>query len=154
MQAPQRMHLSEVQNSVMPSRSERPLSTSTMCISPPSRGPRKCEVYCVIGEPSALRDSRRMNTARCSRRGMIFSMPIEAMCSFGTLADRSALPSLVQTTKLPVSATAKLAAGHAGVGGEDQRAGRLALRFRQVVHVAVAGVGADRPGEHLAPRRS
>jgi len=39
---------------------------------------------------------------------MIFSMPIEAMCNFGTLADRSALPSLVQTTNVPVSATAKL----------------------------------------------
>jgi hypothetical protein len=39
---------------------------------------------------------------------MIFSMPIEAICSFGTLADRSAFPSLVQTTKVPVSATAKL----------------------------------------------
>ena len=36
-------------------------------------------------------------------------MPIEAMCSFGRLTPRSALPSLVQTTTLPVSATAKLA---------------------------------------------
>ena len=80
---------------------------------------------------------------------MIFSMPIEAMCNFGTLADRSALPSLVQTTKVPVSATAKLHAGHAGIGIEDQRARRLALRFREVVDVAVVRVGADRPGEHL-----
>ena len=62
----------------------------------------------MIGEPSALRDNSRTNTARCSSRGMIFSMPIEAMCSFGTLAERSALPSLVQTTTPPVSATAKL----------------------------------------------
>jgi hypothetical protein len=100
MQAPQRMHFSDVQNSAKPSRSDRPLSTSTTCISPPARGPRKCEVYWVIGEPRALRDKRRTNTARCSRRGMIFSMPIEAICSFGTLADRSAFPSLVQTTKL------------------------------------------------------
>src|ERR1700740_108243 len=97
MHPPQRMHFSDVQNSAMPSRAERPLSTSTTCISPPSRGPRKCEVYCVIGEPSALRDNSRMKTAKCSRRGMTFSMPIEAMCSFGTLADRSALPSLVLT---------------------------------------------------------
>ena len=43
---------------------ERPLSTSTTCISPPLSGPRKCEVYWVIGEPSALRDNRRMNTAK------------------------------------------------------------------------------------------
>src|SRR5262245_2427194 len=78
MQAPHRMHLSEVQNSAMPRRSERPLSTSTKCISPPSRGPRKCEVYCVTGEPSALRDKRRTKTARCSSRGMIFSMPMDA----------------------------------------------------------------------------
>ena len=31
------------------------------------------------------------------------------MCSGGTLAERSAVPSLVQTTKAPVSATAKFA---------------------------------------------
>ena len=79
MQAPQRMHFSEYQKSAMPSRSERPLSTSTMCISVPSRGARKCEVSCVIGEPSALRDSIRTKTPRCSIRGIIFSMPIEAM---------------------------------------------------------------------------
>ena len=79
MQAPQRMHLSEYQKSAMPRRSERPLSTRTMCISVPSRGARKCDVSCVIGEPSALRDSIRTNTPRCSMRGMIFSMPIEAM---------------------------------------------------------------------------
>ena len=36
-------------------------------------------------------------------------MPIEAMCSGGTFAPRSALPSLVQTTTVPVSATAKFA---------------------------------------------
>ena len=109
MQAPQRMHLSEVQKSSMPSRSERPLSTSTTCISVPGRGARKCEVICVIGEPSALRESMRMNTPRCSTLGISFSMPMEAMCSGGMLALRSALPSLVQTTKLPVSATAKFA---------------------------------------------
>src|SRR5512133_462501 len=110
MQAPQRMHLSDVQKSAMPSRSERPLSTSTTCISPPARGTRKCDVICVMGEPSALRDSMRTNTPRCSIFGISFSMPMEAMCSFGTFALRSALPSLVHTTKLPVSATAKLAA--------------------------------------------
>jgi hypothetical protein len=38
----------------------------------------------VIGEPSALRDSSRTNTARCSSRGMNFSMPIEAKCSVGS----------------------------------------------------------------------
>jgi hypothetical protein len=34
---------------------------------------------------------------------MIFSRPVEAICSFGTLADKSAFPSLVETTKVPVS---------------------------------------------------
>ena len=109
MQAPQRMHFSEYQKSSMPRRSERPLSTSTTCISVPGRGARKCDVICVMGEPSALRDSMRTKTPRCSIFGSSFSMPIEAMCSDGTLAPRSALPSLVQTTKLPVSAIAKLA---------------------------------------------
>jgi hypothetical protein len=65
--------------------------------------PGPAEMRGVSAKPSALRDSRRMNTAKCSRRGMIFSMPIEAICSFGTLADKSALPSLVQTTTAPVS---------------------------------------------------
>ena len=93
MQAPQRMHLSEYQKSAMPRRSERPLSTSTTCISVPGRGARKCEVICVIGEPSALRDSMRTKTPRCSILGSSFSMPIEAMCSGGRLAPRSALRS-------------------------------------------------------------
>src|SRR6202165_4342418 len=79
MHAPQRMHFSEYQKSAMPRRSERPLSTRTMCISVPSRGRRKCDVSCVIGEPRALRDSIRTNTPRCSILGMIFSVPIEAM---------------------------------------------------------------------------
>src|SRR5580698_8937654 len=63
MHAPQRMHLSEVQNSFKPRRAERPLSTSTTCISPPSRGPRKCDVYCVIGIPVALRVRSRIKTS-------------------------------------------------------------------------------------------
>ena len=79
MQAPQRMHFSEVQKSLMPRRSERPLSTRTTCISGPGRGARKCEVICVIGEPSALRESMRTKTPRCSVRGMTFSMPTQAM---------------------------------------------------------------------------
>ncbi len=79
MHAPQRMHFSEYQKSAMPRRSARPLSTSTMCISVPSRGARKCDVSCVIGEPSALRESMRMNTPRCSTRGISFSMPTDAM---------------------------------------------------------------------------
>lgn len=109
MHAPQRMHLSDDQKSSIPSRSERPLSTSTTCSSAPSRGARKCEVICVIGEPSALRESMRMKTPRSSMRGTTFSMPIDAMCRRGTLALKSALPSLVQTTNEPVSAIAKFA---------------------------------------------
>ena len=79
MHAPQRMHLSEYQKSAMPKRSARPLSTSTICICVPARGARKCDVSCVIGEPSALRDNIRTNTPRSSIRGTIFSMPIDAM---------------------------------------------------------------------------
>ena len=43
----------------------------------------------------------------------------------------------------------KIAAGHPRVGFEDQRAGRLPLRFRQVVDVTVARVGPDRAGKYL-----
>ena len=42
-----------------------------------------------------------------------------------------------------------LAAGHAAIGRQDQRAGRLALRFCQVVNIAVGGIGADHLSEHL-----
>src|SRR6516225_9792338 len=126
MQAPQRMHLSDVQNSAMPRRADRPLSTSTKCISPPSCGPRKCEVYCVTGEPSALRDNRRTNTARCSSRGMIFSIPIEAICSFGTLAEIG-IAFIGADDHATGLGDREIAAGHAGIGGEDQRTGRLAL---------------------------
>src|SRR5271168_4801392 len=115
MQAPQRMHLSEVRNSSVPSRADRPLSTSTMCISPPARGPRKCEVYCVIGEPSALHDKRRMNTARCSSRGMIFSMPIEAICSFRHVRREVGVALVGADEKAAGLSDGEVAARHAGV---------------------------------------
>ncbi len=70
---------------------------------------RKCDVYCVIAIPVALRVSRRMKTARCSLLGMVFSSPTEQIRSSGALPERSALPSLVTVTTAPVSATAKLA---------------------------------------------
>jgi len=38
----------------------------------------------------------------------------------------------------------EIAAGHAGIGGENQRARRFALRFRQIVNVAVLRIGTDR----------
>ena len=58
--------------------------------------------------PVPLRASSRRKTPRSFARGMTFSMPMQAMCSGGSEAPRSALPSLVQTTKPPVSAMAKL----------------------------------------------
>ena len=73
------MHLRACQKSGEPSRSLRVLSTSTTCNSPPRRGPWKCEVYCVIGEPRALRESIRMKTPRSRARGISFSMPMLAM---------------------------------------------------------------------------
>jgi hypothetical protein len=43
MHAPQRMQLSERRNSSLPRMALRPLSTRTMCNSPPGRGPWKCD---------------------------------------------------------------------------------------------------------------
>ena len=65
----------------------------------------------VLGDRRAERAARQEpdEDAEVLDLGISFSMPIEAMWSFGRLAERSALPSLVQTTKAPVSATAKLA---------------------------------------------
>ena len=77
--APQRIHFSECQKSGVPSRVDRPLSTSTMCNSPPFLGPLKCEVYCVSGVPSALRARRRRKTPMSSTRGTNFSIPMLAM---------------------------------------------------------------------------
>lgn len=61
-----------------------------------------------LGCPVAERASRRRNTARSLRRGSKFLIPIQAICSGGRETPRSAFPSLVQTTKPPVSAIAKL----------------------------------------------
>ena len=102
----------------------------------------------MTGEPSALRDNRRTNTARCSSRGMIFSIPIEAICSFGTLAEIG-IAFIGADDHATGLGDREIAAGHSGIGGEDQRTGRLALRLRQIVHVAVVGIGADRPCEYL-----
>jgi hypothetical protein len=103
------MHFSEGQKRSSASRAERPLSTNTICISPSARGLAKCEVYWVMRSPVALRVSRRMNTASSALPGMTFSIPIEQIRKFGTLPERSALPSLVTVTTAPVFATAKLA---------------------------------------------
>ncbi len=61
-----------------------------------------------MGWPVALRASSRRNTPKCSWVGTSFSMPMQAMCTLARCTPMSALPSLVQTTKPPVSATAKL----------------------------------------------
>ncbi len=119
-----------------------------MCIYAPARGERKCEVIWVIGEPSALRESIRTNTPRCSIFGMIFSMPTDTMCSFGRCTDRSALPSLVHTTMVPVSATAKLAPVSPASAARKCGTRRPALALGEVVHVVVLRVGAERSGEH------
>ena len=109
MQAPHRIHFREVLKSEFPNLLLRPLSVRIICNSPPYLGPVKCEVYCVAGVPKALRDNNPMNTLRSRVRGIIFSIPILAMCKGGTEAPISAFPSLVQTTNVPVSATAKFA---------------------------------------------
>jgi hypothetical protein len=57
--------------------------------------------------PVALRASSRRKTGRSVIRGMTFSIPTHAMWIGGRCIPRSALPSFVQITTLPVSATAK-----------------------------------------------
>jgi len=91
------------------SRRVRPLSTSTTCSSPPGPGPVSRLVYAEIGWPVALRASSRSSTARSARPGTTFSMPRHATCSRGSDVPRSALPSFVTSTSVPVSATAKFA---------------------------------------------
>ena len=57
-------------------------------------------------------------------------MPMLAMCSGGTEAPMSALPSLVHTTKVPVSATAKLAPVMPAPAARNR--GRALLRIASV----------------------
>ncbi len=119
----------------------------------PGRGARKCEVYCVIGEPSALRDSMRINTPRSAILGISFSIPIDAICSGGTFAERSALPSFVHTTTVPVSATAKLQPVIPAVFLAHEIRPRVhALAFGEIVNIAIVRVGADGSAEQFARR--
>ena len=76
---------------LLPQPSERPLSTRTICISPPSRGPRICEVYCVIGEPGAPRQQRaRIREMLESRNHLLDPDRSDVKC--GMFAERSAFP--------------------------------------------------------------
>ena len=125
------MQASERRKSGSASSALRPLSTSTMCSSPPGRGPWKCEVYAVIGWPVAERASSRRNTPRSAARGISFSMPMQAMCSVGSDMPRSALPSFVQTTKPPVSAMAKFTPVMPASAREERRAQLAARRPRR-----------------------
>ena len=58
------------------------------------------------------------------------------------------MPSLVQTTKLPVSATAKFAPVMPASAFKKIRASRPTLRFRKIVDIVVAGLRSDRPRKH------
>ena len=64
------------------------------------------------------------------RAGISFSIPTQAMCSFGSETPRSALPSLVQTTTPPVSAIAKLTPVMPGVGCHELLAQVTCARLR------------------------
>jgi hypothetical protein len=55
---------------------------------------------------------------------------------------------LVQTTTVPVSATAKLAPGHAGIRLEEIRPRVLALALGEIVDIGILRIGADRFRKH------
>src|SRR5246127_1601452 len=149
MHAPQRMHFSECQNSGIPSLRVRPLSTNTICSSPPFFGPVKCEEYCVSGEPTALRDNKRRKTPMSSTRGTSFSMPMLAMCNGGTAAPMSAFPSFVQTRNVPVSAMAKFPPVHPRPRREKPGTSIVAHRFGQKMRIVIIRVRPNRPREEL-----
>jgi hypothetical protein len=75
-------------------------------------------------------------------------MPIEAMCS-GHIGGQVGVAFVGADHECPGLGHREITAGHAGIGGEDNRGGRLTLRFRQIMNVAVGRVGADRLPEHL-----
>src|SRR5688572_1113508 len=100
----------------------RPLSMRTMCssfgpctpiwsvssMSADRDGPVMNCVYVLNFCPVALR-ARSFSTATASSsEGTIFSMPTSAMCTGGTLVARSAFPSFVTRTSVPVSAISTL----------------------------------------------
>src|SRR6266480_71367 len=63
------------------------------------------DTYTVIRWPVALIACPRTRSAASSQRRTIFSRPIRAIWTFGTLVTRRPLPSFVSTTIDPVSAT-------------------------------------------------
>ncbi len=113
-------------------------------------GPRAVEVRGVRRDRLAggERASSRRNTPRSAARGMSFSMPMQAMCMRRSETPRSALPSLVQTTKPPVSAMAKFTpVSPASAGRNFSRRCCRAASVRYFGSVAPAGVPSVRVEE-------
>ena len=85
---------------------------------------------------------------------MIFSMPDRGDMQFRHIRREIGVAFVGADDKGAGFGDREIAAGHAGVGREDQWTRRLALRFGQIMNVAVSGIGADRLSEHLGDVRS
>ncbi len=77
-------------------------------------------------------------------------MPMQAMCSLGSETPMSALPSLVQTTKPPVSAMAKLTPVMPASAAMNLLAQMPARRFGQVVRIGGSLLGPQMLVKRLA----
>src|SRR6516162_9698237 len=118
MQAPQRMHLSEYQKSGMPSRCVRPLSTKTMCSSAPGRGARKCEVYCVMGEPSALRQHADEHAKVLDLWNDLLDADADDV-QLGHIGGKVGIAFVGTDDEAAVLGDRKIRAGHTGFGAQE-----------------------------------
>ena len=103
-----------------------------------------------MGWPVPLRASRPEKHAEILGPGISFSMPMQAICERGRLAPISALPSLVQTTKPPVSAMAKLTPVSPACAPRNLLAKVAAGGFGEVFGIGRAFVRAELLVEQLA----
>ena len=134
----------------------RPLSSSTTCIScGPSPGvtPDHIEVYGFIRSPVLERGSSCRKTSRSCQVGTSFSMPTTLMSTSGRVRHIRPLPSLSTTTRVPVSATAKLAPEMATLARRNfsRRCSRAAAA--RSFGSSVSPSGAGRPAAAIRVRK-
>ena len=106
-------------------------------------------MYWVIGEPSALRDSILTKIARSS------DLRYELLDSNGDDMEVWDIGAKIGVAFIRANddragfRNQEIGAGHAGVGVQDQRTGRIALGARKVGRVIIVRIGTDGRGEYF-----
>ena len=119
--------------------------------------------------PVELRGSSCMNTARCSKRGSSFSIPTTLISTSGSVVHMRPFPSDSSTTRVPVSAIAKLAplmptrarrnrsrrwmraASASAAGSSDRSSGPMVRRSRSRISVRLRWMAGTRMCDDQSP---